>query len=155
MATTPAPGARSATAILGRCLAIAACTWLGCHDDAAAQTVKKQETGFATYYSRAFHGDETASGETFDANAMVAAHRTLPFDSVVRVTNLENGKRVQVRIVDRGPYGENWREGTIIDVAPAAARRLGMLEDGQVRVRVEVIKTGAKPRGTEAKRLDP
>ena len=122
--------------------------------DAAGQKVEKRQTGFATYYSRALDGEETASGETFDADALVAAHRTLPFDTVVRVVNLENGKRVQVRIVDRGPYGENWREGTIIDLAPAAARRLGMLKDGQVRVRVEVIKVGAKPQEADVGRHD-
>jgi rare lipoprotein A len=104
------------------------------------------QTGYATYYARTFHGQETASGTTFNANAMVAAHRTLPFDSLVEVVNLENGRRVRVRIVDRGPYGENYREGTIIDVSPAAGRRLGMIEDGQVRVRVRVIARGPDER---------
>jgi rare lipoprotein A len=98
------------------------------------------ETGFATFYSRSFEGKTTASGRRFDADAPVAAHRTLPFDTVVRVTNLENRRQVTVRIIDRGPYGLNWREGTIIDLSPAAARGLGMLKDGQVRARVEVIR---------------
>lgn len=104
------------------------------------------QTGYATYYSRSFDGDETASGETFDADAPVAAHRSLPFDSIVQVTNLENGRRAKVRIVDRGPYGKNWREGAIIDVSPAVAHRLGMVADGQVRVRLRVLKRGPQER---------
>jgi rare lipoprotein A len=111
---------------------------------------RRVETGYATFYSRAFEGNKTASGKPFDADALVAAHRALPFGTVVRVTNLENGRRVTVRIVDRGPYGRNWREGTIIDLSLAAGRRLGMLKEGQVRARVEVIRRAPaadRPRG--------
>lgn len=128
-------------------LALHVATWPA-HGPAEAQSRRnpREQQGFATFYSRSFEGDETASGETFDGDEMVAAHRTLPFDTVVQVTNLENGRRVRVRIIDRGPYGENWREGTIIDLSPAAARRLGMIQDGQVRVRVRIIKEGRKPR---------
>jgi rare lipoprotein A len=114
--------------------------------DPSVRKHRRVQTGFATYYSRVFDGDTTASGKPFDADAMVAAHRTLPFGTTVRVVNLENGRRVRVRIVDRGPYGENWREGTIVDVSPEAARRLGMLRDGQVRARVEVIRLGPTQR---------
>lgn len=70
---------------------------------------------------------------------MVAAHRTLPLGAVVRVTNLENGRRVVLRVIDRGPYGKNYRKGTIIDVSKGAARRLDFLRNGLVRVRVEVL----------------
>jgi rare lipoprotein A len=70
---------------------------------------------------------------------MVAAHRTLPLGAVVRVTNLENGRRVVLRVIDRGPYGKNYRKGTIIDVSKGAARGLDFLRDGLVRVRVEVL----------------
>ena len=104
---------------------------------------RRVETGFATFYSRSFEGEKTASGKRFDGDALVAAHRTLPFGTIVRVTNLENRRRVTVQIIDRGPYGENWREGTVIDVSPAAARQLGMLKDGQVRARVSVLRLGS------------
>jgi rare lipoprotein A len=110
------------------------------------------ETGFATFYSRSFEGEKTASGGRFDGDALVAAHRTLPFGTVVRVTNLENRRDVTVQIIDRGPYGENWREGTVIDVSPAAAKQLGMLKDGQVRVRVTVVRRGSGRRSSTAKR---
>lgn len=106
---------------------------------ALAQKPARTATGFATFYSKGFEGEKTASGERFDGDKLVAAHRSLPFGTVVRVTNLENGRKVTVRIIDRGPYGENWREGTIIDLSRAAARRLGMLKDGQVRARVEIL----------------
>jgi rare lipoprotein A len=98
--------------------------------------------GDATYLARYFHGRTSASGEPFDERKLVAAHRTLPFGSVVRVTNVANGRSVTVRIIDRGPYGQNYREGAIVDVSRAAARRLRMLQDGQVPVRVEVLKEG-------------
>jgi len=98
------------------------------------------QTGLASYYGPGFHGQETASGEIFDQRKMTAAHRTLPLGTVVRVTNLENGRRVDLRVTDRGPYGRNYRKGTIIDVSKGAARRLGFIRDGLVRVRVEVIR---------------
>lgn len=104
------------------------------------------QTGYATFLSAYFHGREAASGEIFDRTKMIAAHRTLPFDTVVRVTNLENRRSVTVRIVDRGPYGQNFREGTIIDLSRAAAQRLDMIEDGQVRVRVQILKLGSGER---------
>lgn len=102
------------------------------------------QTGYATFLASSFHGNESASGEVFDSNKLVAAHRTLPFGSIVRVTNLQNGRSVNVRIIDRGPYGKNYREGTIIDLSRAAARRVRMIQDGQVRVRVTVIRLGAE-----------
>ena len=71
---------------------------------------------------------------------MVAAHRTLPLGSVIRVTNLENGRRVSLRVIDRGPYGRNYRKGTIVDVSRGAARRLGFIRDGLVRIRLEVMR---------------
>jgi rare lipoprotein A len=98
--------------------------------------------GDVTYYASFFHGRTSASGERFDERKLVAAHRTLPFGSVVRVTNVRNGRSVTVRIIDRGPYGKNYREGTIIDVSRAAARRLRMIRDGQVPARVEILKLG-------------
>lgn len=104
---------------------------------------RQVQTGFASYYGPGFDGEQTASGEIFDQTELVAAHRTLPFGTRVRVTNLENGRSLPLRIIDRGPYGRNHRKGTIIDVSKAAARRLGFLEDGLVRVSVEVLEVPA------------
>jgi rare lipoprotein A len=103
------------------------------------QPQRRVQTGLASYYGPGFHGEETASGEIFDQTEMVAAHRTLPLGTVVRVTNIENGRRVVLRVIDRGPYGANYRKGTIIDVSKGAARRLDFIQDGLVRVRVEVL----------------
>jgi rare lipoprotein A len=83
--------------------------------------------GLASYYAEPYHGRRTASGEIFDTyNAMTAAHRTLPFDTLVRVTNKNNGQRVDVRINDRGPF----IEGRVIDLSLAAARVIGMERAG-------------------------
>ena len=102
------------------------------------------QVGLASWYGPGFQGNETASGEIFNQREMVAAHRSLPLGSVVRVTNLENGRRVVLRVIDRGPYGRNYRKGTIIDVSRGAARRLGFIRDGLVRVRVEVVRLGGE-----------
>jgi rare lipoprotein A (peptidoglycan hydrolase) len=96
--------------------------------------------GLASWYGPGFHGGETASGEIFDQRQMVAAHRTLPFGAVIRVTNLENGRDVTLRVIDRGPYGRNYRKGTVIDVSRGAAGRLGFIRKGIVRVRIDVIR---------------
>jgi rare lipoprotein A len=110
--------------------------------DCAAESARLQRVqhGLASYYGPGFHGEETASGEVFDQRRMVAAHRTLPLGTIVRVTNLENGRTVVLRVIDRGPYGRNYRKGTIIDVSKGAAARLRFLEEGLVRVRVEVVR---------------
>lgn len=105
--------------------------------------LRKPQLGLASYYGPGFHGRETASGEIFDQTEMVAAHRTLPLGTVVKVTNLENGRAVALRVIDRGPYGRNYRKGTIIDVSKGAARQLRFIEDGLVRVRVEVVREAA------------
>lgn len=102
------------------------------------------EIGLASYYGPGFNGKPTASGEVFDERQLVAASRTLPLGSVVRVTNLDNGRTVRLRITDRGPYGRNRLKGCIIDVSKGAARRLHFLRDGIVHVRVLVEKFGPK-----------
>lgn len=107
-----------------------------------SSTPPRVQVGLASWYGPGFHGEETASGEIFDQREMVAAHRTLPLGSVIRVTNLENGRRVTLRVIDRGPYGRNFRKGTILDVSRGAARRLRMVRDGLVKVRIEVRKLG-------------
>lgn len=91
-----------------------------------------QEQGLASYYARNFHGKRTASGERYDENAMTAAHRRLAFGTMVMVHNVENGRAVEVRINDRGPRGK----GRIIDLSYGAAKQLGMIEDGVVRVKI-------------------
>jgi rare lipoprotein A len=91
------------------------------------------ETGLASWYGPRFHGKLTASGEVFNQEKFTAAHRTLPWGSKVKVTNLTNGKSVEVRINDRGPFGK----GRIIDVSRAAARALGMVKSGIATVRIE------------------
>jgi len=93
------------------------------------------DTGEASWYGYQHQGKRTASGEPFNMNAMTAAHRTLPFDTKVRVTNLENGETAIVRINDRGPFNK----GRVIDVSRAAARKLGFEQQGVTRVRIEVL----------------
>jgi rare lipoprotein A len=90
----------------------------------------------ATFYGDEQQGGPTASGERFDKHKMTAAHRTLRLGTRVRVTNTRNGRSVEVRINDRGPYGR----GRIIDLSEAAARRLDMIDAGVVPVVVEVLK---------------
>jgi rare lipoprotein A len=109
-------------------------------EPARAVPTSRVQHGLASYYGPGFHGRPTASGKIFDQRQMVAAHRTLPLGTVVRVTNLENGRAVTLRVIDRGPYGRNVRKGAIIDVSAGAARRLHFIRDGIVFVRVEVVK---------------
>jgi rare lipoprotein A len=93
------------------------------------------ETGIASWYGYPYHGRRTASGEIYDMEKLTAAHRTLPFGTWVEVTNLDNHKRVRVRITDRGPFVE----GRIIDLSLAAAREIDMVRAGIVKVRVQVV----------------
>ena len=92
-------------------------------------------TGVASYYGRRFHGRRTANGERFDMRAMTAAHRTLPFGSLVRVTNPRNGRSVTVRINDRGPF----IRGRTIDLSRAAAEEIGMIARGHATVELELL----------------
>ena len=93
------------------------------------------QTGEASWYGGKFDGKKTASGNTFDQNDFTAAHRTLPFGTKVKVTNLENGKSVDVEITDRGPFSQN----RIIDLSHAAAKALEIKENGTAKVRVEAL----------------
>lgn len=98
---------------------------------------KTMETvGLASFYAPRFHGRPTASGELFDKEALTAAHRTLPFGTLVRVKNLRNGRSIVVRINDRGPF---W-PGRIVDLSVGAARALGFLRAGKAPVKLEVVK---------------
>ena len=104
------------------------------------------QEGLASYYAEDFHGKPTASGRPFDMHAMVAAHPSYPFGTLLRVTNLANGRSVQVTVLDRGPARQPQREGVIIDVSLRAAERLGFIRQGRVRVRLEVLKPGGANR---------
>ncbi len=95
-------------------------------------------TGMASYYADQFNGRKTASGEIFDNNKMTAAHRTLRFGTMIKVTNLSNNKSVLVRVNDRGPYAHN----RLIDLSRNAASQIGMVLSGTARVRVEVVENG-------------
>ncbi len=100
------------------------------------------EEGLASWYGAKFHGRPTASGEPYNMYAFTAAHKILPLGTYVLVTNLENGRRVVVRINDRGPFVP----GRIIDLSYAAARALGMVEKGVVRVRIVALaEKGRRP----------
>ena len=101
----------------------------------APAKIGSTETGIASWYGAPYHGRTAASGEIYDQEKLTAAHRTLPFGTWVEVTNLENEKRVDVRITDRGPFVN----GRIIDLSLAAAREIDMVRSGIARVRLKVI----------------
>jgi len=92
--------------------------------------------GIASWYGDPFHGQRTSNGEVYDMNAMTAAHRTLPFQTVIRVHNLDNGKKVQVRVNDRGPFVK----GRIVDLSRAAAQEIEMVGPGTARVHLEILR---------------
>ena len=104
------------------------------------------ETGIASWYGPGFHGKATANGESFDQNALTAAHRTLPMPSMVRVTNLDNGRSIKVRINDRGPF----KSGRIIDLSRRAADLLGFRREGTAKVRVEIVEDESRALATAA-----
>jgi len=97
------------------------------------------QVGVASWYGPGFDGRRTASGEIYDQDGLTAAHPSLPFGTRVRVTNLDNGRTVEVRITDRGPFAE----GRAIDLSRAAARVIAMIGPGVARVRIEVISSTA------------
>lgn len=100
-----------------------------------AVNYKYNVTGIASWYGPGFHGKTTANGETYDQNALTAAHKTLPMPSIVRVTNLENGRSIKVTVNDRGPYAF----GRVIDMSRRGAQLLGFHRRGTARVRVFVL----------------
>ncbi len=111
-------------------------------DMGAGETSYRKEsfyqTGLASWYGREFNGKKTASGEKFDMNGLTGAHKTLPFGTVLKVKNFDNGKIVTVRINDRGPYKGN----RIIDLSYGAAKKIGMLQEGQAQVGIKILKKG-------------
>lgn len=108
---------------------------------AAAASAK----GLASYFSPKLVGRRMADGGRYDARALVAAHPTHPFGTLVRVTNLRNGKSVDVRIRDRGPGSRPRRQGVIIDLSRAAAETLDIINEGRAPVRVDVVSRGPSP----------
>ena len=94
------------------------------------------QTGMASYYGGSWHGKKTANGEIFNENSLTAAHKTLPFGTKVKVTNLDNGKSVVVRINNRGPYSK----GRVIDLSKAAFSKIASISKGVTRVKLEVAK---------------
>ncbi len=98
------------------------------------------QVGVASYYGREFHGRKTSNGELYDMNAMTAAHPNLPFETLIEVTNLANGRKIVVRINDRGP----WVEGRIIDLSYAAAKRLDVIDSGTAKVGVKIMRIGGE-----------
>lgn len=110
----------------------------------SATRVLETREGLASYYGKEFHGKTTASGIRFDMNAMVAAHPSYPFGTLIRVTNLANGRSTSVRILDRGPAPQLRADGIVIDLSRRAAEVLGFIQQGRARVRLEVLAWGSR-----------
>ena len=115
---------------------------LGCATRAPQRPATTE--GVASWYGPGFHGRATASGERYDQDGLTAAHRTWPLGTSVRVTHLDSGRSIVVRINDRGPFVD----GREIDLSRESARRLGMLRAGTARVKLEPLPNGNKPLGT-------
>ncbi len=132
-------GSAPAAALISLFLMLSACAGEPGHANGGtngqAHKAVGEAVGVASWYGGTFHGRTTASGEPYDMHAMTAAHPSLPFGTKVRVTNLENGRSVVLRINDRGPFAKR----RIIDVSRHAAEHLGFLGAGVARVRVQVI----------------
>jgi len=110
---------------------------------------QQEEVGIASYYSDKFHGKPTASGELYNKNAMTGAHKTLPFGTVLKVTRMDNGKSVRVKITDRGPF----ISGRVVEISRAAAEKIGLVKAGVAEVRLDVVKELAAP--TVAEKVAP
>lgn len=123
--------------------------------DKGEESEKFFQKGMASWYGREFHGKETASGEPFDMYKFTAAHKTLPFGTIIKVKNLDNGKVVHVKINDRGPY----RANRILDLSYNAAKRLEMIEKGNVQVGIVIVRKGdvtqAQNRNEEESEVEP
>ncbi len=113
--------------------------------------INYKKEGIASWYGTKFHGRRTSSGEIYDMLALTAAHKTLPIPCFVKVTNLENGKQLILRVNDRGPFVKD----RIIDLSYAAAHKLGMTKKGTAKVRVESISANKKKKSNKAKTLEP
>lgn len=103
-----------------------------CHRKSMPSAVSGTETGLASFYSETYNGKKTANGEIYNSSELTAAHKKLPFGTKVKVTNLSNGKTVKVRVNDRGPFVA----GRIIDLTRKAAKKIDMINDGVVKVKI-------------------
>jgi rare lipoprotein A len=99
------------------------------------------QTGVASWYGDPFHGRRTASGEVYDMDELTAAHQTLAFGTVIDVANLDNGRSVELRVTDRGPFAKN----RILDVSRAGARALDMMGPGTANIRITIVNPGGDP----------
>ncbi len=127
---------RASIALLGLVLILAL---TGCASERYARPAAGiHQRGIASWYGPKFHGRLTANGETYDMHQVTAAHRELPFGTVIEVENLDNGRRIRVRINDRGPFVR----GRILDLSYEAARQLGMAEAGLARIELRVVSVG-------------
>ena len=122
--------------LIGLCLILCSIAIIGC----SSPVIKAGGTqeGLASYYGKEFNGHRTSSGEIFDINKLTAAHRSYPFGTIIRVTNLKDGSQVDVKVNDRGPV----KPERIIDLSLAAAKSIGLDKLGLVRVRLEVLEWG-------------
>lgn len=130
-----ASGLRASAMIRNSVMLSALALLAGCASQGNVDANGYRAEGKASYYGARHHGNKTASGERFDQHALTAAHRSLPFGSWVKVTNLRNDKVVEVRINDRGPFSKK----RIIDLSQQAAKQLDMLRDGVAPVRIEQL----------------
>src|ERR1700730_4394073 len=129
---------QSACVLVAVCVALSGCAEKKRVHPPTAARLGSTETGLASWYGHPYHGRRAANGEIYDMEKMTAAHRTLPFGTWVRVTNLENNQTVYVRIIDRGPFVK----GRVLDLSHAAAVSIAMIGPGTAKVKITVI---AKP----------
>jgi len=118
------------------CILLASCSSVVRFSSNGEINSEGKATGKASYYADKYHGRKTANGEIFDMNDFTAAHRTLPFNTQLKVTNLKNGKSVIVRINDRGPFVAD----RIIDLSKAAAEEIDMIKSGVAEVEIQIVK---------------
>jgi len=112
--------------------------YASCASSSSSTGYEDQLDGLASYYAEDFHGRKTSNGEVYDMHAMTAAHRSLPFNTTVRVMNLDNNRTVDVRINDRGPFIDN----RVIDLSFGAAMEIGLVTKGVAPVRIEILELG-------------
>ena len=135
---SPARSITSAPLILGALL-LAGCASSGSRDSQRVGSGRSTlERGMASWYGPGFHGRTTASGERYDMHALTAAHRTLPFGTLLEVRNLDNGRMTEVRVNDRGPF----RKNRIVDLSLTAAKAIGMVGPGTARVELRTLALG-------------
>ncbi len=142
MVTGGRRGGRALLAAVALVASAAGCAHRGPVEVAAAPGGGWRERGLASWYGHPYHGRQTASGETYDMHQLTAAHRTLPFGTVVRVKRRDTGRAVEVRINDRGPFVK----GRVIDLSFAAAKAIGLDVDGVAPVELRVVEGARRPR---------